>query len=724
MSNINYELEIIGEKITYNPRKEFIDPIVKSKNKIFEITSDNSYGKTFILNLIAYALEVDKLSEDKILKTIRERIKGYDDTSSYNLEYDIELDLPDNKKLSLSKEKGGNKLIKINDSPPISHNVLHKNLSVIYDVPTNPSDRLNAVIKDLDSWNNQLREKISRKLKYFNDISKEFDSVRDEEKIKKLVEKEISLVNKIKVSQSEVKEKENLILELNKIKNLDNLGLQLQKKLEYQSKIFKKSKKFKLLKKPSKIDKKDENKIQLLNEESVSFENSFKRIISKLIEEINNDVELKDQIEENNLKNYTLIKETELIDIFKSDNYDEKLKELINSIEYIKDTIIRFIQEKSNDESYIIHNSYQQFVNALKELMENKIDHLLKPATSIDSNKLIKHLESIIDEHEIKNYDSLRRFLRDDLKLVKGYAVQFIRVQNKLIQENKKKLVNDDESLYYSLSAELKILNEKLKILEQTLNKSIVKSSNELKIDDLTYFDTIDKVSDLKYGIKLNFSDKSKLKNLNQSIYNLEREKAISTKKLDEQEISKRMNGISLEREKNKKNSKYNDAEKLKITKFIKSLLIVNANLYGFNQVISKMESGLLTRIESSEDIQFVELAGKIIAYSMDNKLLRVDGEFVELYFYDMVKQNFHCEGDLIIKKDDVSTGLASANYLKQRIDNVDGDYVVILLDEIGNMAQKAINTVVESIKKLEKQNRLVLAILTRPIPDGIKFIE
>ena len=149
-----------------------------------------------------------------------------------------------------------------------------------------------------------------------------------------------------------------------------------------------------------------------------------------------------------------------------------------------------------------------------------------------------------------------------------------------------------------------------------------------------------------------------------------------------------------------------------------------NNNLNNFKKVISKIESGHLDEFKDSEDVQFMELAGKIIAHSMDNKLLRADGVFVVLKFYDMVKQEFHCDEDLIIKKDDVSTGLASANYLKQRIDNIDGDYVVVLLDEIGNMAQNAINTVIESIKKLEKQKRLVLAVFTRPNSNGIKVIE
>ena len=33
MNNINYELEILGEKKTYTGREEFISPIINSKTK-------------------------------------------------------------------------------------------------------------------------------------------------------------------------------------------------------------------------------------------------------------------------------------------------------------------------------------------------------------------------------------------------------------------------------------------------------------------------------------------------------------------------------------------------------------------------------------------------------------------------------------------------------------------------------------------------------------------
>jgi nucleoside-triphosphatase THEP1 len=79
------------------------------------------------------------------------------------------------------------------------------------------------------------------------------------------------------------------------------------------------------------------------------------------------------------------------------------------------------------------------------------------------------------------------------------------------------------------------------------------------------------------------------------------------------------------------------------------------------------------------------------------------------------LNKEFHCAGDVIIRKDDIATGLASANYLRQRIENVEGQYVVILLDEIGNMAQDTLAEVIKSIKKIEEQNRLIIAVLTQP---------
>ena len=177
-------------------------------------------------------------------------------------------------------------------------------------------------------------------------------------------------------------------------------------------------------------------------------------------------------------------------------------------------------------------------------------------------------------------------------------------------------------------------------------------------------------------------------------------------------------------KEDSRKPSLYNDDQKKKIKQFLQYLYMVNRNMRSFNDLISNIEKNNLSGFKDKEDLSFIELAGKIIAYSMDNKLLRAEGNYINLEYYDMLNQQFHCSDNIIINKADVSTGLASANYLKQRIENVEGKYVVVLLDEIGNMAKNAIDKVIESLKKLENQNRLVLAVLTRPNSNGIEVIE
>lgn len=726
MNSIDYTLEIIGEKKIYHPREEFILPIINSKKKIFEITADNSYGKTFVLNLLAYALEADKLGDERILKSIKESISRYDDEKSYGLNYEIDLKLPDNKKLSLSKTSGRGKIIKLDDGAPINHKILHRDLTVIYDVPTNPNERLNAVIKDLSVWNDNIKSKTIDIAKYFSNLSKEFDSVRNEDKIEKLEKDTKATKNNIADIEIRIRKKESWLFELETYSNLKDLSLYFKKRLELETKLLKKQKAFKLLKKPSKIEKKDELKIKGLNNELAILEKDFKEVISRLIAEINKDTEIEELIVDDRLivSYYDFIRNIEINDIIQSDDYVAMQKKFIESIEFIKDTIIRFISEKKNDKSYIIHNSYKELINLLEELVENEIDHFLKSATSVDSKKLKSSLETIINQHKVKDYDSLKSFLTTGLRPLGGYISQFMRVQHQLDKENKKKLVDDDGSIYYKMEAELKELKHTLKSVKNNFDLTCATCANDLKISDLSRFDSLDKISAIQYNVKQKISNPELLENLNSSKVEIQRKLRDLREKIKALDSDRRLNERALEMERAKRPSRYNDAQKNKIKSFLHTISLINANLRTYTDLISKIEGGNLSEFTTQEDVNFMELAGKIIAYSMDNKLLRADGDLVNLEFYDMLKQEFHCENNIIIKKDDVSTGLASANYLKQRIENVEGKYVVILLDEIGNMAQNALDSVITSIKKIENQNRLVMAVFTRPNSKGIKIIE
>jgi Cdc6-like AAA superfamily ATPase len=116
----------------------------------------------------------------------------------------------------------------------------------------------------------------------------------------------------------------------------------------------------------------------------------------------------------------------------------------------------------------------------------------------------------------------------------------------------------------------------------------------------------------------------------------------------------------------------------------------------------------------------FLQISGNYIAKSMDNKLLKSDGVFESFKYFNIIKKEFELLDGSVIKQDDIATGLASGNYLKQRISNLEGKYLVILLDEIGNMDKKILQEVIESIKKIENEGRLVLALLAKPGNEGI----
>jgi hypothetical protein len=727
MNNIEYTLEILGEKKSYFPRKEIIEPIINSNKKIFEITADNSYGKTFLLNLLAYGLDADKLDHSKILDSIKNSISRYDDQEAYNLQYNINLDLSKDKILTLSKEKGRNKLIQINNGSPLSYQALHNELSIIYDVPSNPSERLNAVIKDLNNWNSNLKSKLEKVSRKFFELTKEFDSVRNEEKITLLNEKINRLEIEIKTKNIEIENEKTILKNLNLVKNLNNLITFTKKNIELESSILKKEKELKLLPKPIKIDKKDTLLIKSLNDDLIEIENKFKLIIAQFIKYINEENEIFEIITEDSSinKHYIKIKETSLRDdLYNDDNYIIIQTRYLESIDYVKDIILRFIEEKKNDKSYIIHNSYSKFISLLENLIEDEIDFLLKDTIKLDSAKLKNQIQELVNTYKIKNYDYFKLFLNTEIKLIRGLIAQYMRNSNQLEKENKKKLVDDDGNKFYKVKSEIDNLKSNLRTIKNDISIVGGYCATELNIDDLSRFDSVSKINDIKFNIENRVSDTNLLSNIKEAVDSIESKIRRLESNYKDLNTENGINKTYLKIEDERKISKYNSEQKKAILIFDRMIKQIISNLKQHDILISKIESDKLADFNHENEKKFIELAGKIIAYSMDNKLLQADGKFIKLDYYNIINQEFHCENNIIIKKLDVSTGLASANYLKQRIDNVEGKYVIVLLDEIGNMAQNALDKVIESIKKLENQNRLVLAIFTRPNSNGIEIIE
>ena len=128
---IDYTLLIKKEKAEFKPRKEIKNPLENSEKRIFEINAGNGYGKTFLLNLIAYALFADKLTEDSILNTLKERVSDYNNTDAYNLTYNLNFRLPNGKKIIFSKSENTDRIVHFENEAPMGVNNLHNLISIL-----------------------------------------------------------------------------------------------------------------------------------------------------------------------------------------------------------------------------------------------------------------------------------------------------------------------------------------------------------------------------------------------------------------------------------------------------------------------------------------------------------------------------------------------------------------------------------------------------------------
>lgn len=723
--NIDYDLRIIGEKTNFKPRTEFITPLKNSEKKIFEITAGNGYGKTFLLNLIAYAFSADKLGDDYILKTLRDSISRYNDQDSYDLKYKLDFNLPDGKKILLSKESHQPRIAQFDGGSPVGVNNLHKAVSILYDVPTDPSERLNAVIKDLSKWNNRLLEKSTNQYKFLKKVEDEFSSIRDEDKIKeyKLKDEEIKKqVSQNKKTKEEISEK---IKDISNYHNLDKLQKAFFKKQELEALLFKKEKEFKPLKKPVKINKKDETLIDSLQKQFNEFKNAFSEIIVELIDIITSNKELENCVYNMSAINsaFERVKERNLEDITQSERYVEEINEFNSDIENIKNEILLFIQNEEGGKKYVIHNFLKQLLNQIDDLIENNADSILDEITSHNSDFLKTEIESKLLSNTIVDYSKVKQFLKITLPNAKSLLANAVKIKAKIVSESAKTGVDTSGDKYFKLKSEIEDLKMRTKQQVVVIEKYKFSYSESLGIDS-DLINEYDKVVQVKANLKLKFGDSSVLNDIDGQIKELTTKKKLIMSRLDELDQRKNMNKLRWEKEEEKPKNIYSDAAQIAIKNFTKNLALVIQNLKGFEQVISDIEDGNLDKYKEEEDLSFMKIAGKIIAYSLDNKILRPDGHYVVLKNYDMIKKVFECENEVKIRKEDISTGLASANYLRQRIENMEGEYVIILLDEIGNMAKDTLMEVIKSIKKIDDEGRLVMALLTQPSSEGILINE
>ncbi len=727
--DINYSLNIIKEQKVFTPNALLIAPIISSRNRIFEIKARNGYGKTFLLNLIAYSLRGSELKENKdtIKKSLKDIISRYNDSEYYNLEYNLKFNLPDGKELLATKLGEDIKTcFKLNESNEFDSNCgannLHKDLTILYDVPTDPAERLNGVLANITNWNDNIYKSVTEKLRSLEDLSNKSSQTKNQEIIDSLT-KDFEKYNK-SLSDLDIGIKANSEL-YKKLQIIEQLKQLNEEYREYEV-LFQTNKhdidRLATLKKPQQVQKRDETKLYELNRNKTTEINSLKLLIISLFKIVNNPEINQFLSLKGYLRNYNQIQNFDYNNIAQIDI--QEINEIKKNLHQLVLELNEYITQKEKSPENKLAADYEFFVSFLDQINSEIFSEIFKT----QKDEILKIVQNKLQKLKPDtNFGNEKAFLENCESQFNEKIGSIFKIENAINTESKKSLGNDKLEIEYNLAIN-KASTSEINLKKCKSRISTIKGKLSMWGVSETHFENKQNSSNYISSLQSDSVIRGLAMNLNSSL--LEISKKIESSKIEEtsQKQKREIVRLKLEAENEKMPEILNEFQRIRLMRLIKVFRAISIVLSKFNTISNLTKERKDLNLLKSETVdligtRFLLIAGKIIAQSMENKIIRSDGNFESFKSIDLLKQEYILDNGRIIKQADISTGQSSGNYLKQRILNLEGKYIVILLDEIGNMDEFVLKEVISAIKEIDKQKRLVLALLAQPGSGDITVI-
>lgn len=695
---IDYTLAIHSENKQFNPKEEIKSHI--SENQVNLITAGNSNGKTFVLNLLSYALFLDANPAKSLPSKILSRISKFNNAEEFALEYSIEIKLANGQNLVLSKAPNGERKAEV-DNKPYGHKNLTSIIDVVYDVPSDPVERITNVISSVDQWNDALLDKTKASAYAMGQLVKSLNENRNENLIQELKEQ---IENGEKRKDELEKEKEEIQESIDSLEDLRKLKLVRQKLLDKNAALVKMKGYKSDLDKCPKPEKKAKRNDQLIkkyraaNSEHLLEIQSTLKVISDAITTLSEHTNISHFTKRLQDKpDYTSSIETEENDWFELHHsytkiVDEVTNDMINSCDKILDNPAA--QELSSLKR--IHS----VISASSKLISLK--SLLSEKMNLDVEILLDQLSDIIDDatkyNEVDAVKNKLRNIGDNLRNLGSSIFQNV----KLINAEKTKGTEDSSNKYQEIY-------DKWVQAEQSFNR-LSKEHNDL-------------VLKLRKHFQVNATELKALDNNINSLQRICKDKSLPatkdklidvTRKLKDQDTKVTSNKTKLSIEDAKRDLDIKPETLGVINKLQKDIMMLNNNVLNFQKPIKKYKTGQTIETDHIEDQKFIEIVGEIIASSLNNFIIRSGGEKKEISSFDISTDKFLCIDGSSILKSEVSTGISSATYLTQVINNSNKPNMLFLFDEIGDISESSMKIVVEAIKQKITTNSTCTAVMTR----------
>jgi len=730
INSLSYKLirqpNTISEEV-FTPNKNLIKFLESRENidsRILVIQASNSSGKSFLLNSIAYIFNGLELSNEELAPTLRRSINYLIDEEHQTFDFNLSISDPDGFELETSYNVLTNNEIVIK-RPNGSEEIISKTdfiqqYKLLYDIPEKPLDRIYQLLKSIKDFNNNLLNKLNPLDIKIDNVLKSIREERNEEVIKKIKERINSnnqLLDSYKLKLKIIKNNLRVLENKQNLSKLKQLVIDLENcSIDYDSI----NEVLKNLKQPS-----GENIVLQKKSRILEFKSAIKDLkISNKIYSFKDDIEnnayskeIFNNFSQSELKNLENIfdKADSIID-FLYDNDIEQISKIAKGLTALKDYSFRnffiFIKSKLDEDDYILIKNLASDFKKYKDYDQNNL--IIKGLFNKNVNEILNELTHLEEKYsEINKLDELEKSVNYTIRYIITNLNEGSKKAKLLFTERKKLKKEPSENKLYNDTLDKKSLLEIKKSNYtrgiQSVTSSLV--SGEIIIAQPTTVEIIDNLIKSLH-IKKYHSKEAETDQIKKYKYEIIKYKSLieSTERYILDDDAKFRN------ENAKQNSLFSNHQKT-IQMFSNKLSYFTKYLNQNNALIN--DNGELNSTNSKDNISYMKIIGEFVASLMDNKILYQDAT-INISYIDYASKTpcFVTDENKRIAFSDFSGGQGSSNYLKAKLNLSDDRKYIVLLDEISNMDNKSLKEVIDRLKVLENNNKLLMAILVEPVKE------
>jgi exonuclease SbcC len=689
------EYDYLIERDEGDETKEFKpDKIPTKLDNLSYIEGPNSSGKSTLLNIIA--LGFYGLKNSRINVALQDKLKSLSNSTHQKLSFKIKISSK-NADLEITSEKSelGKPEIVVKEitskgERKLTKEMFEREYNLIYDIPDNPTQRLNQLILDIKDAQIRYGNNIGTLKETVRRIITEIKSARDPERIQLL--------------ERQLKEKEDeLNLSVKTIENYEDLLNILENYTyhrfytEYGNKVAKINQEIELLRKKvsstgRKTNRENSEYYQNLDLAKISIQN-MQAIFDK-VSDLLNVVLTKDRHYLNIWQKIDLRKALEEL------RFDDELEECIL---HFKKVLVEQEDELKQDDSTKEADLYNDLISVLENY---KRFNLAIPGLDKSISEFIGDLKTAAEKHEvivkkrqnIQETDAeLARLKKEMERLTTAIFPDMIKLRPLIGSKTSDNIIETAEDQISGLNEDLQNYQGKFELYESRYKakgkpseKDILSKGGKKLKDFLLYTEE---------------QLREKIRDLEKSI----NEERANSKTVEHTKISI---SSELERLRLKKPHQYQNKVEI-LNELWNKLNLLDAKFKTeydlfIKQIIDQELPKNISKEQSRyNDVIFHFLATKIGRFThirTEYKAIKVD--LIERIIYTDNKKKIHL--------DDMGTGQGQSAYLKGLLNTSDKRKIIAMFDEVAMMDTKSLEPIYKRFKELYEQGKLLVGIVVQ----------